>query len=153
MDKVEIRSAVEKDIPRILELYDELVITASDVESNRNLELDDYRRVFTKIDADEGHDLLVILYHGEVVGSIVLLLVPNLSHRACSWAIAENLIIDPMYRRQGLGKILMEYTISKAREAGCYKIVLTSDNKRSEAHQFYHYLGFEASAKGFRTYF
>ena len=153
MEKVEIRPAIEEDIPCILELYNELVITTSDAESNRKLNPDDYRRVFQQIETTPGHDLLVMLYEGNVVGSVVILVVPNLSHRACSWAIVENLIIDPRYRRQGLGKMLMKYTISKAKEAGCYKLVLTSDNRRDEAHQFYNSLGFEASAKGFRLYF
>ena len=45
-----IRLAIEEDIPRLLELYCELVITTSQVELSRSLSPpDDYRRVFADI--------------------------------------------------------------------------------------------------------
>jgi GNAT superfamily N-acetyltransferase len=47
----------------------------------------------------------------------------------------------------------MESVISLAKEAGCYKIMLTSDLRRERAHKFYKSLGFEPSAYGFRLYF
>jgi hypothetical protein len=40
-----------------------------------------------------------------------------------------------------------------AKSAGCYKVILTSDNRRERAHKFYKSLGFEPSAQGFRFYF
>jgi GNAT superfamily N-acetyltransferase len=49
--------------------------------------------------------------------------------------------------------MLMDYAISRAREAGCHKLVLTSDKRRRRAHQFYRSLGFRPSAHGFRLYF
>ena len=48
---------------------------------------------------------------------------------------------------------MMKDIIERAQQAGCYKIMLTSDNRRAEAHHFYESLGFEASARGFRLYF
>jgi len=47
----------------------------------------------------------------------------------------------------------MEYLIKIARDSGCYRIILNSDKRRTEAHHFYRALGFEASAEGFRLYF
>jgi len=78
-----IRLATEEDIPRILELYCELAITTSQVELSRSPSPDDYRRVFAEICAASGHELLVAEYQGEVVGNMVLLILPNLSHGAC----------------------------------------------------------------------
>lgn len=148
-----IRAATEEDIPRILELYEELVITTSEIEQNRDSSLDDSLRVYTQIQAMPGHELLVAEDEGEVVGSVVLLIVPNLSHRASPWAIIENVIVTQKYRRQGVGRQLMEYAVARAQEAGCYVIELSSNRTRHEAHQFYESLGFEASAHGFRLYF
>ncbi|MFC1847659.1 GNAT family N-acetyltransferase [Chloroflexota bacterium] len=88
-----------------------------------------------------------------VLGTVVLLIVPNLAHRACPWAIVENLIVDFGFQRRQVGKLLMEYAIAQAREAGCSKIMLTSNKSRGGAHQFYRSLGFEASAEGFSLYF
>jgi GNAT superfamily N-acetyltransferase len=153
MEITNIRQADEGDIPRIIELYRDLTITSSEAERSRGSSLDDYQRVLAEIRAMPGHDLLVIQHQGEVVGTMVLLIVPNLSHSGCPWALAENLIIDRGYRRRGLGRMLMDYAISRAREAGCHKLVLTSDKRRRRAHQFYRSLGFRPSAHGFRLYF
>jgi GNAT superfamily N-acetyltransferase len=48
---------------------------------------------------------------------------------------------------------LMEYCMKLAKEAGCYKTMLTSDKRRKRAHKFYKSLGFAPSAEGFRYYF
>jgi predicted N-acetyltransferase YhbS len=148
-----IRAATEADIPRILELYEELVITTSEAEKNRNPSLDDSRKVYAQIQAMPGHELLVAEDEGEVIGSVVLLTVPNLSHNASPWAIIENVIVTQEHRRQGVGRQLMEYAVARAQKTGCYVIELSSNRTRHEAHRFYESLGFEASAHGFRLYF
>ncbi len=141
-----VRPATEPDMPRILELYNELT------GEQHHLTSDETQPVFAQITTMPGHELLVAEEDGEVVGTMVLLMVPNLSHGARPWAIVENLIVDGRYRRRHIGRLLMEYAIARAREAGCYKVQLLSNKKRREAHQFYQDLGFEASAHGFRLY-
>ena len=150
---VTIRLAYEEDIPGIVELYRELAITTSKVELSRSPNRDDYRQVFAQICASPGHELIVAEYQGEVVGTVVLLIVANLSHAACPWALVENLVVDPKHRRQGFGTLLMNHAMARAREAGCFRIALSSDVRRKEAHEFYRTLGFEAVAHGFRCYF
>ncbi|MFC2012499.1 GNAT family N-acetyltransferase [Chloroflexota bacterium] len=144
-----IRPARESDIPRILELYRQLSLSA---ELEQEPSLDNYRQVFNEISAFSRYELVVAEEQGEVIGTLVLLIVPNLSHNALPWAIVENMAVDERRRRQGTGKLLMDYAIARAREASCYKIQLLSNKKRDEAHQFYRTLGFEASAHGLRFY-
>jgi predicted N-acetyltransferase YhbS len=110
-------------------------------------------KVFAEICADPRHELLVAEYQGEVVGTVALLIVPNLSHSATPYAIAENLIVTRRHRRLGIGRQLMRYCIAKARDSGCHRIELCSDRRREEAHRLYRSLGFEPSAYGFRIYF
>ena len=148
-----VRQATEEDIGRILELYRQLAITTSQAELLQSPSADDYRRVFAEISNYTGCELLVAEEQGEIIGTIVLLIVPNLSHRASPWALVENMVVDEGHRRQGVGKLLMDYAIARAKEAGCYRIVLTSDKRRGDAHKFYQSLGFEASSHGFRLYF
>jgi ribosomal protein S18 acetylase RimI-like enzyme len=148
-----VRPSTDNDIPRILELYDELVIQLSQIEQARQLTPDDARRVFADINADPRHDIYVLEEQGEVVGTIVLLIVPNLSHSATPWALLENLIVSEKYRRRGFGRMLLEHAAARARERGCYKVQLMSDKRREEAHKLYGSIGFEASAHGFRLYF
>lgn len=148
-----VRLANESDIPRILELYRQLAITTAPVEQKLKPSLKNYKRVFAQISATPSLELLVAEKEGEVAGSLVLFIAPNLSHGGLPWALVENVIVDEKYRRQGIGRLLMDYAIARAKKAGCYRIGLSSDKKRPEAHQFYRALGFKASAHGFRFYF
>ncbi|HEY55427.1 MAG TPA: GNAT family N-acetyltransferase [Dehalococcoidia bacterium] len=141
-----VRPATEQDIPRILELYNELT------EERHALSPEETRSAFAQITAMPGHELLVAEEEGVVVGTMVMLVVPNLSHGALPWAMVENMIVDKKYRRRGIGRLLMEYVIARARKAGCYKVQFLSNKKRRQAHKFYRSLGFEASAHGFRLY-
>jgi predicted N-acetyltransferase YhbS len=149
-----VRAATENDISRILELYRQLAITTAPAELDQKPSLlEDYRRVFAQISAVPGLELLVAEEEGEVTGSLVLFIAPNLSHGGLPWALVENVIVDQKYRQQGIGRLLMDYAIARAKKAGCYRIGLSSDKSRQEAHQFYRALGFKASAHGFRLYF
>ncbi len=147
-----IRPATEKDIPRILELYGDLIISTSTVELNRTPVADDYSRAFAQIQATPGHELLVAEEGGKVIGTMMLFIMPNLSHGGLPWAGVENVMVDADYRRRGTGKLLMDYVLAQAKKAGCYKIQLISDKSRIEAHKFYEALGYKASGHGFRLY-
>ena len=148
-----IRPSIEGDIPRIIELYNELSLTTSRVEQALSPSSEKYRKVFAEICTDPKRELLVAEDRGQVVGTIALLIVPNLSHNATPYAIAENLIVTQKYRRQGIARQLLEYCIARARESGCHRIELCSDRRREEAHKLYRSVGFEPSAYGFRIYF
>ena len=151
-----IRPATEDDIPRIIELYRELAeiaIADSPVEMDRSASLDDYRRAFTEICAFPGYELLVVEDKGEVVSTMVLLTAPNLSYGASPWAYVDNLVVDHRYRRRGIGKMLMDYAMAQAKDAGCHKVILLSGKKRRGAHRFYHSLGFQVTSQGFGYYF
>jgi len=152
-ESVNIRMVTAEDIPHVLRLYDKLTITTSEVESSKEPSLDDYLRTFGEICSTPGYKLLVAEEKGDIVGTMILLIVPNIAHRVSPWALVENLIVDPKQQRKQLGKQLIEYAICRAKEAGCYKIVLNSNKKRRGAHKFYRSLGFEASSHGFSIYF
>ncbi len=142
-----IRKANENDIPRILELYEELT------EEKQNVTAETIRQIFSEIISLPNQFFLVAEKDGFVAGTLFLQITPNLSHNARPWAVLENLVVDSRFRGQGLGRLLVEHALTACRDAGCYKVQLLSSNKRKGAHQFYRSLGFEESAVGFRKYF
>jgi len=148
-----IRLAEERDVPRIVELYRELTISDSAVEHTRNPTPADYQLVFAEIRSDPRQKLFVAEIQGEVVGTIVLLVVPNLSHNGTPWAFLENLVVTEKHRRRGLGRILLEHAVELARKSGCHMVELCSDVRRKEAHKLYDSMNFEAQAHCFRLYF
>ena len=147
-----VRSATHEDLPRIIELYSQLVVSSAPSEAERRADAAEYRRAFDEILAMPGHELVVVEEDGKVVGTMVLLIVPNLSHQAMPWAYVENMVVDSARQRHGYGRLLMEYAFGRAREAGCYKVQLASTGTRAAAHHFYESKGFSASAVGFRRY-
>jgi GNAT superfamily N-acetyltransferase len=112
----------------------------------------DPHEVLERIRADPARSLLVAELDGEVVGTVDVLIAPNLTHHAQPWALVENVVVDERARRLGAGRALMLRAIELAREAGCYKVNLISGNERTGAHDFYRSLGFEAIGRGFKTY-
>jgi len=147
-----VRRATEKDIPRILELYRQLAFSPPP-EGIPPHTPEEYRRVFNEMATTPGYELLVAEEDGEISGSMVMAILPGMAHGVSPFAVVEYVVVDEKRRRKGIGKLLMEYVAARAKEAGCYKIMLTSDKRREPAHEFYKALGFEASAHGFKLYF
>jgi GNAT superfamily N-acetyltransferase len=147
-----IRRATEKDIPRILELYQQLSLDPSP-SPYKAPPLNECLKVFRRMGEYPGYELLVAEDNDGIIGTTVLAILPGFAHGTAPFAVVEYVVVDEKYRSRGIGRQLMEYVISLAKEAGCYKIMLTSDLRRERAHKFYESLGFEDSAAGFRFYF
>jgi GNAT superfamily N-acetyltransferase len=58
------------------------------------------------------------------------------------FAVIAGLVVDRDYRRQGIGRLLIEAAEAWARERGCSLIRLWSSVARSDAHRFYERLGY-----------
>jgi GNAT superfamily N-acetyltransferase len=48
-----------------------------------------------------------------------------------------------------VGRAMMAHAIEQCRKAGCYKLALSSNLKREDAHRFYESLGFERHGYSF----
>ena len=84
---------------------------------------------------------------GRLIGSCVLVVVPNLTRRARSFGVIENVVTHSSYRRQGIGTRMMRHALALAWERNCYKVMLLSGAGREEAHKFYENLGFRQDTK------
>ena len=145
---MEIRRAEERDLSRLLELYWLLEGPYSGVEE---LDGDDAERRFSEVLADPNQQTLVAETDGEVVGSVVLVIVPNLGHGGAPYAVVENVVVDEAWRGRGVGKALMGEAVERARLAGAYKLALCSNVEREEAHRFYLAAGMKQTHAGFEV--
>jgi GNAT superfamily N-acetyltransferase len=145
-----IRRTTEKDIPSIMGLYRQL---SFEPDKYKAAPLNECLKVFRKLHEYPGYEMLVAEEMGIVVGTTIMAVLPGFAHGTSPFAVVEYVVVDEKYRSKGIGKLLMKSVISLAKSAGCYKIILTSDNRRERAHKFYKSLGFEPSAQGFRLYF
>jgi len=96
--------------------------------------------------------ILVALLDGALVGTLDLLVVPNLTRGGRPWASIENVLVAAACRRRGIGRALLEVAVDLAREAGCSKLQLISREERGAAHELYIGSGFTAPVRGFRRY-
>jgi len=85
--------------------------------------------------------------NGKIIGSLYICIIINLTYNKKSIGYIENVIVDENYRKKGIGKKLMEMAIEYAKEKNCYKVVLQSGMKRTEAHKFYENIGFNGESK------
>ena len=145
-----IRDATEADLPRLVELLDQLALDTPREERGPPLPAF-YRNAFHRVDANDGQRLLVLEVDGEIVGTLVLLIIPNITHQGRPYATVENVVVEERERGAGYGRQLMRYAIEQAKAAGCYKLTLTSHKRRTDAHRFYERLGFESTYEGYRV--
>ena len=151
MASVVVREAGETDVPRVLELYAQLTLGPDDVR--RLPDPARGRQTFEEMSRQPGFHLLVAETDGTVQGSIVLVIVPNFSYRNRPFAVIENVIVDGEHRRHGIGAALMAQAAAVARDAGCYKVMLSSNRQRPEAHRFYGRLGYVQTHEAFHLRF
>ena len=142
-----VRRATEADLPRLIELMAQLHPDEPEAEDPSRVE--DYATVLARMTA-QGQRVLVAEDDGRIAGTLVLAIVENLTHKGTPYAIIENVIVDEAARGKRHGEALIEQAAEEARQAGCYKVSLTSNKRRSEAHRFYERLGFVQTHEAFR---
>lgn len=132
-----IETATEQDLPAVLALYESAGITG-----DKAYTLEQARAQLARFALYPFYRLFVARRDGKVVGTYEFLEMENLAKAGAKTAIVEDVAVDPRIQRAGIGRALMEHARALAFSRGCYKLMLSSNNKRKEAHAFYASLGF-----------
>lgn len=131
-----IRRATEQDIPQIVALITEL-----DNPGDEALSIERARDIFAHLIPE--HVFYVAELDRVIIGCFALILVQQLSHNGGRSALVEDVVVSPALQGRGIGRQMMQFAAERGREAGCYKLVLSSGLHRESAHRFYESLGFE----------
>ena len=107
------------------------------------------RSLFDAILADPDQRLLVAEDGGRLVGSAHLMVLRHFGRSLSRSGVVEGVVVEPTYRRAGVGAALMRAVAEAARGAGCYKLALSSNLARTGAHRFYSRLGWKRSHFGY----
>jgi GNAT superfamily N-acetyltransferase len=134
---ITIRQASTIDLPDVLVLY-----AQPGLDDGKVLSEDDAVKVFIHFTDYPNYRLFVALDGQTIVGSYALLIMHNLAHCGTPSAIAEDVVVAHHRHGQGIGRQMMAHAIEQAHHAGCYKLALSSNLKRKDAHAFYESLGF-----------
>jgi len=144
-----IRTADEADLARIVELLMLGTVPGGPPSAETPDDLGPYRAAWRDI-GEQGGAVLVADLDGVVIGVCQLIVFRHLQNRGALCAEIESVHVHPERRGTGVGETLMRDAIARARALGCYRVQLTSNTARPDAHRFYERLGFVPSHLGFK---
>lgn len=136
-----IREATPADFDAVVDLYRQLQPGDPVVDDGSDLEA--YQEILT----NPRLHILVLEVDGVVAATTYLNIIPNLTRSASPYAVIENVVVNESMRRSGLGRRIMEATLEKAWEEGCYKAMLMTGSSNPATHAFYESCGFSPDAK------
>ena len=109
-----------------------------------------YYEAFAAIQAHPSCAAYVAELDGLVVGTFQLAVLPNLSNGGRPLAQIESVHVAEEWRSHGIGEQMVRFAISEARTHGCFRLQLSSNKSRTDAHRFYRRLGFVQSHEGMK---
>src|ERR1700734_9500 len=146
-----IRKANREDLIQIIQLLanDPLVRQRKTYQDPLPTE---YYQAFEEIDTDKNQYLIVVEDNHKIIGTLQLTIITYLTYLGGKRGQIEDVRIDEAYRRHGIGKMMIQWAIDKARELNCHLVQLTMDKKRQETIEFYKKLGFVDSHEGMKLH-
>lgn len=93
------------------------------------------------------HNIYLYKCCDKIVGMITLFIETKIIHGGNCVGHIEDLVVDPEYRSNGIGKQLIEYVINISKNNNCYKIILTCNENLVN---FYNKNGFFISGHNMR---
>ena len=144
-----VRAATRADVPVIVRLLaDDALGSQRELIEEPVAEV--YLRAFDEMADQPGNEILVAIKDDEVIGCLQLTIITGLSRRGMRRAQIEGVRVSSKHRGAKVGEQLVLHAISRATEAGCGLMQLTSDISRVDAKRFYERLGFQATHVGMK---
>lgn len=127
---IEVRTASDRDLPAVLDIYNHAILTTTAVFSYQPHTLE-MRREWLRGKQDGGYPVLVAERAGEVVGFATY--GPFRAWPAYKYTIEHSVYAAPHVRRAGVGRALMDCLIEHAREREYHAVIagIVADNEPS----------------------
>lgn len=150
---MKLRTATTEDLAQIVALLADDVLGQQ--RENYQIPLpEEYQRAFSVIDSDPNQELIVMENEdSEIIGTLQLSFLQYLTYRGGLRAQIEAVRIRKDQRGSGIGKTMLQWAITQARNRKAHVLQLTTDKKRPQALHFYRQLGFKASHEGLKLHF
>ncbi|MDF0705883.1 GNAT family N-acetyltransferase [Flagellimonas okinawensis] len=147
------RKASTKDLPIIVEMIADDPLGSK--RENYTLPLPKtYYDALERITSDKNQELMVVENKtGNITAVFQMSFIPYLTYQGGIRAQIEGVRVHKAYRNQGIGKLVMEWAIRRAKEKNAHVLQLTTDKNRPDAIRFYESLGFTATHEGMKLHF
>ena len=138
---LELGAAQKKDMPLLVELLGVLFAQEADFTPDAAKQ----KRALEAIFADPRIGRIYVAKEaGRVVGMVgTLYTISTAEGGKAAWL--EDMIVLPECRGRGIGAKLVEHAVVSAREEGCLRLTLLSDEDNAQAHAVYAAEGFQFS--------
>jgi phosphinothricin acetyltransferase len=137
---VNIRDALEADLPGLLEIYNEVIATSTAVYSDRPVTLED-RLAWWRTRMAQGYPVLVALRDDSVVGFATF--GDFRAWPGYRYTVEHTVHVRADCRGQGVGRALMQQLIPRAAALGKHVIIAGVDAANDASIRFHERLGFE----------
>lgn len=139
-----IRKAKKQDAEGLKELYLGHLTKYPPVQEQN---LEDWSAFIEEFERDGHYYLLVGELDNQIVSSVTLIIIKNLTHNMRPYAVIENVVTHVDYRGRHFATEMMKYASEIAGQHGCYKIMLMTGSKRESTLKFYENCGFSKDEK------
>ena len=147
------RKAKKNDISIIVQMIADDELGKKRENFQRSLPKE-YLKAFENISSDENQELIVVENeNSEIIGTFQLSFIQYINYCGGIRAQIENVMVRKDQIGLGIGKIMLEWAINRAKERNAIMLQLTSDKKRPRAIKFYKDLGFIATHEGMKMHF
>jgi GNAT superfamily N-acetyltransferase len=138
---LELGAATKKDLPALVDLLGVLFAQEADFVPDA----DKQRRALEAILADPRIGRLYVAREGKRVIGMVSTLYTISTAEGGKAAWLEDMVVLPDRRGRGVGAALLAHAVVGAREEGCLRLTLLSDEDNAQAHGVYAAEGFQFS--------
>lgn len=143
------REATADDLPQIVRLLADDPLGATRETPGEEIP-EAYFSAFAAIDKDPNNTVVIAEVAGRVAGTLQLTFIPGLTYTGGERAQIEGVRIAAEHRGAGLGQIMINWAIDRARARGCRVVQLTTVRQRPDAIRFYQKIGFRPSHMGMK---
>jgi len=145
MTQVSIREAAESDLSDILRAYRD-----AGIDGGFSFTPEEAREQFVRLSKYPSYRIFAAEVDGVIAGTYALIVLDNLNKRGARAGVIEDVAVRPEFQGKGIGRAMMVHAKEECRRAGCYKMTLSSNLARQDAHRFCDSLGFERHGYSFR---
>ena len=139
MTQPSVEQATLEDLPQLTNLLVELFSHETDFRPDPSKQMRGLRLI---LENPARGRIFVLRLHDRIIGMINLLFTISTAEGGFV-VLLEDLVVDPAFRRQGYGTILLEHAIQYAREKDFLRITLLTDRvTERESQEFFRRHGF-----------
>ncbi len=136
-----VREVTEAEPPALLHLYTHLN------PNDPPLPLDEAADIWTPMMRDPNQCVYGAYLASEIVATCTLIVISNLTRGGRPYALIENVVTHPDYRRRGCATAALKHALEAAWGRGCYKVILLTGSKNETTLRFYENAGFQRGVK------